>query len=128
MKRGRLEVLDEECEGDMDECEAVTITGHGNLCERRTRRAPAGVGGSVAGWESVWEGMAECMLRSSTVRAEGVKETSYVIGARCRRVWARSGCMCKVVLRVCCRSDVCEDDLPREPSVYGWFPKRSGFR
>ena len=97
-------------------CEAVTTTGQGNLCECRTRRAPAGVGGSVAGCESVCAGIALCVARSSTVRAEGVKETSYVIGARCSRVCARRGCMCSVVLRVCWSSEVCEDERPREPS------------
>lgn len=73
--------------------EPETVTCQGNLCERRTRREVAGVGGSVAGWERVCDGIAEWVARSMTVRAEGVKETSYVIGARCRRVYASRGCM-----------------------------------
>ena len=52
-------------------------------------------------------------LEKAMKKAEGVNETSYVIGARCRRVYARSGCMCSVVLRVCCRSEVCELVRPR---------------
>ena len=79
VKRERVEP---EPEPVGDECDAVTMTGQGNLCERRTNRAPAIVGGSVAGCERVCEGIAECVARSSTVRAEGVKLTSYVIGAR----------------------------------------------
>ena len=57
-----------------------TMIGQGNLCERRTRREEIGVGGSVAGWESVWGGIAEWVVRSRTVRAEGVNVISYVIG------------------------------------------------
>ena len=66
--------------------EPVTITGHGNLSQRRMSFEEEGVGGSVAGSESVWVGMAEWVARSRTVRAEGEKETSYVSGARCSRV------------------------------------------
>lgn len=57
------------------------MTGHGNFDERRTRRAPEGMGGSVAGWARVCDGMAEWVARSRTVRAEGVKVMSYVSGA-----------------------------------------------
>ena len=39
--------------------EPVTTTGQGNLWERSTRREVDGVGGSVAGWESVCDGIAE---------------------------------------------------------------------
>ena len=34
--------------------------------------------------------------------------------------------MCNVVLRVCCKSDVCEDDLPRDPSAHGWSQNEGG--
>ena len=84
VKRGR--------DGDAPEpelpakCEALTMTGQGNLCERRMSRAEDGVGGSVAGSERVCEGIADWVARSRTVRLEGVKVTSYVIGAWCRRV------------------------------------------
>ena len=73
MKRGREEEPELE-----DECEALTMTGQGNLCERRMMRDAAGVGGSVAGSASVCVGMGECVAWSSTVRAEGVNVTSYV--------------------------------------------------
>ncbi len=81
-----------------DECDALTMTGNGNLCERRMRRAPAEVGGSVTGCASVCEGIAECIARSRMVRAEGVKLTSYMISAQRRCVDTRSGC----------RREVCE--------------------
>ena len=48
------------------------MTGHGNLSERSTRREAADVGGSVAGCESVCAGTAVCVVRSRTVREEGV--------------------------------------------------------
>ena len=63
-----------------------TMTGQGNLSERSISFELEGVGGSVAGWESVCGGMAVCVARSKTVRAEGEKATSYDIGALCKRV------------------------------------------
>ena len=56
--------------------EGPTTTGQGSLWERKTRREEDGVGGSVAGWDNVWEGIAEWVVRSNTVRAEGVNMTS----------------------------------------------------
>jgi hypothetical protein len=76
-----------------------TMTGQGNLSERRMSREVDGVVGSVAGCESVCAGIAVCVARSRTVRAEGEKATSYVIGALCRRVYASNGCICRVVGR-----------------------------
>jgi hypothetical protein len=73
------------------------MTGHGNLSERSTKRELAGVGGSVAGCESVCAGTAVCVVRSRTVREEGVYVTSYEIGALCNLVDANSGCMCSEV-------------------------------
>ena len=35
-------------------------------------REEADVGGSVAGCDRVWDGTANCVVRSSTVRVEGV--------------------------------------------------------
>ena len=73
------------------------MTGHGNLSERSTRREAADVGGSVAGCESVCAGTAVCVVRSRTVREEGVYVASYEIGALCSRVDANNGCMCSEV-------------------------------
>lgn len=73
------------------------MTGHGNLSERRTRREATGVGGSVAGCERVCAGTALCVVRSRTVREEGVYVMSYEIGALCNLVDANSGCICSEV-------------------------------
>lgn len=53
-----------------------TTTTQGSFGDRRTRRELAGMGGSVAGWANVTAGKGEWMVRSTTVRAEGVNATS----------------------------------------------------
>ena len=63
-------------------------------------------------------GIALCVARPRAVRADGMNNMVYVIGAHFSRMCASRGCMC-VVLCVCFSSEVCEEDRPREPSGCG---------
>ena len=99
--------------------EPETMTGQGNLSERRMSFDDDGVGGSVAGCASVCAGIALWVARSRTVLADGENETSYVIGARCSRLCASSGCMCRAAWRVWTYvvGFECARDRPYEPSA-----------